>query len=539
MTASVSCVLCVFFLSCAIRHRSNDENFIGSRRLSPSLVKQGDGEAAPESGNSAPVAVSAEGPITVTVEQSILLSLGNNRALKVERLNPAIRRASEEEQQAVFDPVLAAELYRSRDRIEKPAGFGGEKLKNESYGELTVSEYLPWGTTVGLSLSTGQTWSDLYSDDLFATRLGMSVTQALLRGAGIEYNLASLRQAKIDTKSSQYELRGFAETLVAQVEEAYWNYALTRRQIDIFLESLNLAEQQKAETQEIIRIGALAESELAAAEAEIALRREGLINAKSALEKNRLQLLRLLNPPADNLWKRDLVLLDLPMVPNVTLDDVEAHVQVALRMRSDLNQARLQAQRGDLDIVKTKNGLLPKMDFFIELGKGGYAGSFGRSIGNIDEKSYDVLAGLSFEYPFMNREAGAKHRASILNREQAEESLHNLAQIVQVDVRSAYIEVNRTREQIAATRATRALQEEKVRIETEKFRVGKSTTLMVAQAQRDLLSSRISEISAVTNYLKAIIELYRLEGSLLERRGIMAPGGEPVVLERRTGGDYR
>jgi outer membrane protein TolC len=104
----------------------------------------------------------------------------------------------------------------------------------------------------------------------------------------------------------------------------------------------------------------------------------------------------------------------------------------------------------------------------------------------------------------------------------------NLAQLVQVDVRSAYIEVTRAKEQISATAATRALQEEKARIEAEKFRVGKSTTLLVAQAQRDLLSSRITEIETITNYLKALIELHRLEGSLLERRGIIAPGREPV-----------
>jgi outer membrane protein TolC len=54
--------------------------------------------------------------------------------------------------------------------------------------------------------------------------------------------------------------------------------------------------------------------------------------------------------------------------------------------------------------------------------------------------------------------------------------------------------------------------------------VGKSTSLLVAQAQRDLLSSRISETQAITNYLKSLIDLYRLEGSLLERRGVAVDG---------------
>ncbi|MEX1351807.1 MAG: hypothetical protein AB1Z31_29210, partial [Desulfobacterales bacterium] len=51
---------------------------------------------------------------------------------------------------------------------------------------------------------------------------------------------------------------------------------------------------------------------------------------------------------------------------------------------------------------------------------------------------------------------------------------------------------------------------------------------LVAQAQRDLLVSRITEVRALANYLKALIDLYRQDGSLLERRSISAPGREPV-----------
>lgn len=519
--------VCYSIVSCASVDKNTSEDYVGPRFSSSTETRFKDETTPPADGVAVPT-ITPEGPIAVTVQDAILLSLENNRALKVEKFNPAISRTEEEKERAAFDPVMTAGYSRDREKAEKPSRPNQANLDNEVTTELGVSEYLPTGTDVDIDLTTEQTWSNLYSDDLYKSRAGLSVTQSLLRGSGIGYNLASLRQAKLDTRATSYELRGFAEALVAQVEETYWNYALTQRQIEIFLESLKLAERQKRETEEMIRIGYLAESELAAAEAEIALRREGLINARSNLEKTHLQLLRLLNPTDTNLWRRNIVLLHQPAVPDVKLDDVESHVGVGLRMRPDLNQAKLQVQRGDLEIVKTRNGLLPKMDLFITLGKSGYSGSFGNSVDAIDGKSYDILAGVSFEYPFINREAKALHRESMLNREQAEEAVKNLMQLVQVDIRSAYIEVNRAKEQIAATAATRALQEEKARIEAEKFRVGKSTTLLVAQAQRDLLSSRISEIQALTNYLNDLIELYRLEGSLLERRGIMAPGQEPV-----------
>ena len=285
-----------------------------------------------------------------------------------------------------------------------------------------------------------------------------------------------------------------------------------------------------AETQERIKWGDLAETELAAAQAEVALGKENLINARSTLAKDRLELLRLLNPSQGIDWSRDIILEYDTSPPDVNLDDVERHVEVALRMRPDLNQARLQIQRGNLEVVITKNGLLPKMDAFITFGKTGYANSFNRSADNIGGDSYDVSFGLVFEDPLFNRSAHAAHTRAIISRRQLHDALDNLAQLVQVDVRAGHIEAARTLEQIAATAATRNFQEEKLRAETEKFRVGRSTSLLVGQAQRDFVAGQIAEIEALVNYLKALVALYRLEGSLLQRRGIAAPGGQPVEL---------
>jgi outer membrane protein TolC len=206
---------------------------------------------------------------------------------------------------------------------------------------------------------------------------------------------------------------------------------------------------------------------------------------------------------------------------------------MSMRMRPILNEARLRILSNDLELVKTKNGLLPLLDLFVNLGTSGYADSFGQSVSDIDGNNYDILAGVRFQYPIYNRDAKARQQRAMLSRDQAEKALANLSQLVEVDVRTAYIEVRRSKQQIAASSATRRLNEEKLRIETEKLRVGKSTSFLVAQAQRDLLISRIAEVQALANYIKALVNLYQQDGSLLERRGIAAPGREPVTLSKR------
>jgi outer membrane protein TolC len=476
------------------------------------------------------------GPLKITITEAILLCLENNRSLVVQRLNPTIQQTAEEQERAVFDPAINAEASAGRVKGERLARSGSQTEDfdtNAAEGIISLEQYFPTGTTVALEASSQMDDSSLYDSKFYDSRLGMTVTQALLRGFGTDVNLARLRQARLDTRMSEYELRGFTESLVAEVERTYWDFALARRQIEIVEESLKVSRQQLNETKELIDVGRLAKAELPAVQAEVAAQEQALIEARANKESIRLRMLRLLNPAGPGIWQRELDLIHQPTLPEIKLEDVELHVAVSKRMRPILNEARLEILRGDLELVKTQNGLLPLMDLFITLGKSGYADSFGESVSNIKKDNYDALAGVQFNYPVFNRDAKALHRRAQLTAEQAQKSLENLSQLVEVDVRTAYIEVNRTKQQIAASSATRMFNEEKLRTETEKLRVGKSTSFLVAQAQRDLLVSRIAEVQALANYLKALIDLYRQDGSLLERRGISAPGREPVKLSSK------
>ncbi len=460
--------------------------------------------------------------LELTLGGAVLLALQNNRGLVLERFRPDILSTYEDRRKAEFDPVLAAELSSSRQSRETEPDYGGEAFDISSGRtdlSAKISKFFPAGTDVAVGFSFDRDFSDLYSDR-YSSRLGVTVIQSILQGRGSDFNLAGVRQAALDSLSSRYELRGFTENLVAEVEKTYWDYALAQRRIEIYRRSLELAELQLKETGDRIEAGVLAETERSAARAEKALRREALINSESAGEAVRLRLLRLLNPPGAAPWRHEIILKNPPLAPDAKLEDVGVHSSAALLMRPDINQARLGMQRGELEVVQTSNGLLPKMDFFIRMGKTGYSESFGGSVDDLSGGSYDVSAGIVFEFPLGNRQAVSSHKRAVLTRGQIEGALENLKQLAELDVRLAYIEVNRAFKQIEATADTLKFQEEKLRAETEKFRVGRSTAFLVAQAQRDLLDSQIAEVRAVVNYLNSLVEFFRLEGSLLQRRGI-------------------
>ncbi len=482
---------------------------------------------------SGPVPAAAAPPILdLSLRQAVLMAVENNPALAVQRLDIPIVRTYEDDQRAVFDPVFNAAAVRRQQRAPGATeGVGEYDLSTArtttTAVDATLSQYLPTGTRFALEAGTVEGPAYLPSA-YHASRAGLTVSQALLQGFGIDVNLASLRQARLDTRISEYEFRAYASAFLQQVEEACWDYTLAVRQIEIVDQSLKLAREQLTETEERIQVGKLARIERVAAEVEVAQRLENQINARSNLANICLLLIRLLNPGGPNPWADTVTIRTPDDTTPPAPDPLEQHAAVALRLRPEINQAKLQIQRQVLEVVKTQNGLLPKMDAFLTLGKTGYADSFTGSVHGEQGNGYDLAAGLTLQYPIFNRQAEADHRRAKLARAQANEALVNLTQLVQVDVRTAYVEVQRANAQLEATRQTRRLQEENLRAEQEKFRNGKSTSLLVGQVQRDLLQSQIMEARTRADCFKALVRLFRMDGSLLSRRGLVVPGDTPI-----------
>jgi len=447
------------------------------------------------------------------------MALANNRQFQVERLTPPIVATAEQQEMAAFDPVARAEAERSRTRTNKTSVSQDFKSGSE------VSQFLPTGTTLDLLLGTEWTKTmppSQSAENDWKSFSQFSVTQALLQGAGVPVNLANVRQARLDTQISLYGLAGVGETLIAELENAYWDYFSALGQVDIYSRSLALATRLVRETRQRIDLGQKARSEIYFFQAEASSREQSLIDARSFQEKNRLRLLRLISPPSADLWNRPVRLLTKPSIPPDSVEDLQVHIQLAMRMRPDINEARLQVQKGELQIVKTRNGLLPKLDLFAMLGRTGYSSSFNRSISDITAGSggLDFLARLQLELPILNRKAKAQYDRSVFTLAQEKEAVANLIQLGQQDVLLAYVEIHRAKDQMRASSATVKFQLEKRAAELEKYRIGTSNAFRVAQAERDAVTSEVSALQARIDYLKGLTQMYLAEGTLLARRGV-------------------
>lgn len=459
----------------------------------------------------------------VALQDAILFGLENNPSVTIQRLLPDIVETVAAESRSEFDPLL--QITGQRSQVKSLRRLGVQRIPVDLYdnrfdASMDIVETLPTGTTVRAGVGMTGSRSNLYTNQ-YTGGFDLTITQSLLRGFGTRANLATLRRARLDVEISNYELKGVAESVAANIEKSYWDLYLSGQEMAIQQKSLDLAEQQLQESLERVAVGKLPNLELAAVDAEVAARKSALIDAQSQHEQARLRFLYLMNPESDAFWATTIFPTDQPFVPQDSLASIAAHDSLGFQYRADLQQAHLSLEKGELDVARTKNGLLPQLDLFITLGRTSYSEAFNsNAYPDLHSPFYQAIGGVNFSLPVANRAAKARVARTQFSVEQQTLAVKNMTKMVQLDIRSAYVEILRARQQIEATRVTRELQERRLDAELEKFRVGKSINYLVLQAQRDFTASQLDEARAMVSYLYALIDLYTADGTLLERLGV-------------------
>ena len=458
-------------------------------------------------------------PIPLSIESAVLMALDNNPDLRVEAFEPLIAGTFVQRERAQFYPALFAELSQREIRSSETARATGEQFDAEIEQMLLqggIEQRFSPGTDVTLSIGQSAESSNRAPDQDEAS-ITLSFTQALLQGAGRTVNLAAIEKAELDLEISQSELRGYIETLVANVERAYWQYWLAQETIEIASQALDVAQKQLEDLREQIAVGQIASNEEAIALAERARRRQTLIDARAEARKRRIELLAYIAPQQlGSIYTPT----SLPEPPHDEVEtSIEERIALAKVSRSDLQEAQMRLEQRNLDTVVTRNGRMPRLDFFAELGKIGYGSSTSDAWSDLSGSGYDVQAGIRLHYTPGRSADRARELEATFRQEQAEAAIQNLRFQIDSRVRTARYELQRAIQQIEASAETLLHQQRTVDAEVERFQVGTGTALLVAQAQRDLLSVRIAEKEAQVQARFALLDLYLAEGSLLERRG--------------------
>jgi outer membrane protein TolC len=436
----------------------------------------------------------------------------HNPLIRIERIDVDIAQRSFKESYYRFEPSLSASLEQNR------VIDNGYSTAPQYEGAVQLNGVLPSGTAMSVKSSVSPNSRITNPGNSFQRGLELTVTQSLLANGGFSSNLSTVRKASIDLDMRHEELAAYAQRLLADVERAYWELYLADKEAVIHRQSLDLANRLLYESEEKLNAGKIAPLDLVTVKAEVATRQKNLINAQAGYIQRKLRLSYLLNDSIP-LWDIPLVVTDKPVQPG-SPDSLQYHLEAARKFRSDLRLARHQLDKGDLDVAQTRNGLLPRLDAFITLAGTAYAASFSETVHDAEYNSTGMSAGLSLSLPLTNGAARQRYQKALLSRKQQDMSIENLQKLMELDVRSAWTEVNRSISQITAAENARKLQEQKLAAEQARLAAGKSTEYLILQAQRDLVTSQLDEARAEVGYVNAVTDLYLKDGTLLERRGV-------------------
>ena len=516
------------------------------------LVKQAAEQAQRTDTAQPPAAASGDARPTVrlTLDEAVKFALDRNLDISVQRLNPEINDIAIASISSVYHPSLTSTIGPQNITVlptnQTSVGAGGVIPTNKTMTfNGGVAQSIPWGGgafTASLSnLRRESTINNSLFNPLFQSNWNFAYIQPLMRNFRIDSTRQQLQVSKLNRDISDVQLRATITNTLSNVRNAYWDYVFAVQAVEVAQKSLDLASKLVQDNQTRVEIGTMAPIDVVQAQSEQATRRQNLVTAQATKRTAELTLKRLIVAgTSDPNWNATIDPVDRPdFQPQVI--DIEASVRRALNERTDIEIARKTVQQNDVTTKLLVDQLKPQIDLQTSYGLQGLGGTqFVRSSGVLGATPDRVIPGgigdtfdslfrnayptwsaqLVMSYPLgvSTQKANAARGRVQLNQVQAQ--LRQVELQVATDVTNAALTAQSAAEGVQAAQAARELAQKKLEAEQSKFEVGMSTNYFVVQAQRDLSDAENSELRAILNHRKSLVELERLQQTTLQNLNI-------------------
>jgi outer membrane protein len=466
---------------------------------------------------------------TMTLDQCITEALKHNFDVQVERFSPEISEENLYASYGGWDPTL--NVSGTHHYGVSGGGLDANQLQipptvtDENNFSADVGSTLPEGLQYDFFGNLGQSYGHYSPTNTFENAsgsIGVNLKQPLLKNFWIDSTREAIYVAKNRYKYSEQGLRLQLITTLALVENAYYEVVYAYANVTVEQEALNLATQQLSDDQTRVRIQVLAEhgGTIEQDEAQVAQSRANLITAQYTLEKNQNTLKNLITDKYTDWHDVDIMPAD-KMDAVRQLFDVQDSWDKGLRLRPDLQQAKLNAEQQGIVLKYDRNQLYPELDLVGSYGFNGSSAQYSGTLGEIrtgNEPMYSY--GGQLTVPLSNISARNNYKANKAQEAQMLLQLKQLEQNIMVTIDDDVKNAEAAWESVDATRDQRIYAEVALQAEQQKYAVGTSTTFVVLQLQNNLTAARSQEIRTLANYNEALVTLGQDEGSILQMRNI-------------------
>jgi len=430
----------------------------------------------------------------------------------------------------------------------------GNIIQHESAFQYGAGGQTENGMTYQAGIQQSRTYNNTvfnaYNPYYIAT-LNLAVTQPLLKNAGMNANKRQLKLAFVNGEAKAAQALIDASNTIAQVEDTYWQLVAAWRNVAIQEEALREAIAQQHSNVRLARRGEAANVDAVESQTQVETFRDDVYSALQNVSELQNQLKSLVVTDAgDPIWRANLVpSTSVQQLPAPS--DLDTIVAEGRQNRPEVVQARVKAHQADIDRAFAKNQSLPQADVKAQYLSNGFAGlltpvpAFLTNVCTNSELSacptpppqtqgtmafayHNMWAGyfptfnvaLVIGYPLQANLARGMRGVSAEETRQAAILMQGVAVRIGAEARIALQAYQSALARLASARRSREAAEAVYASEVRQFRQGTSTTFLVLQRQVQLAEARGQELQAQTDLNQAIVELHRVDGTILTDNGV-------------------
>lgn len=483
-------------------------------------------------------AKSTEQSRKLSIAEARAMALTNNLNLKVALIEPSIAATYVSEEQAKFDDLIFTKVkYSSKDTplldsdvvsfksVDKNSALNNDIAKLSLLPQTT--EQLDFNAGIIIPLRTGGTITlsspfnykqteRFVPSEQYRSALRFSISQPLLRNAGVDANNAGIRIARYQQSIIDLKTRLQTIRILASIDKAYWSLYTAWGQLDIRRQQYEIAQQNMAMVQRRVKEGFTAAIEINRAEIGVTERMETLIIAKTKLKLTQRKLMLLLNDSHYGLDTSTVMITTTqPTLLNFDFNRSEL-VHKALAGRLELLEMELKLAADATKIDYLENQTLPQFMLDYSYGAQGRSDNFGDSYSDLVNGQFnDWSVGLKMEIPLTNELRRSRLSRAVQQRLQRLTSRDLKELTVRREIYDALDIVEQNWQRIIANRKNVVLAGVNYHAELKQFDEGLRTMTEVLMTLTKLGDAQRKELKAVTDYQVALIDLAYATGTLL------------------------
>ena len=489
-----------------------------------------------------PPRVGVAGQYPITLQRVIERVLANNPDLQIARILRQEADYNLTAAEGYYDPTVGFEAHRYRSETPIASLIGGSASGRLTQTELAVNPVMngfsPWfGGSYNLTFDSAQTQSDstfVTLNPQYPTSLNLNLTQPLWRGLRIDNARYNLQVARKNTGLSAEQLRQRVIEVVTQAVQYYWELDFAVQNLEVQIQAVRLAEDQRASNRRQADQGILAPIDVVAAQTQVATFEQNLFAAQQALTtaENNLRTL-MADGASDPVWNMALA-PETPPDLDIIPPTVDEAVKRALTSRPELSENLINREINGLQVQLNRDATKPRVDAVATLTSAGLAGTpqaltgfsipgfsgvslapilmgnYGQSLSNLTSGNFATAkVGVQVSLPLRNRTAEANLAGAVAEKRRLEVLRSQLEMAIEADVRNALGSVQSARARYDAAIAASRYAQEQYDSEQRQFQAGTSTVFLVLQRQTDFISARSREVRARADLAESLANLDR------------------------------